>query len=107
METIIGGEVALEAKSSSHERPGVAPVRTGAAFKLRMMSPFNPRFFTGRILHVSARGLKISLDSYLQSNTVVQLRVPRLYLLAEVQACRPDEAEGFFVDLEIQDVCAY
>lgn len=109
------GEIAGPAQAGfENEQPRLERRReiripTDLPVEVRMMSPFNPAVLAARVFDVSPSGLKIVLDRYLQCNTVVQIRMPNFYILAEVRYCLPSDAgkTGFFAGVEIQDVCAY
>jgi hypothetical protein len=56
-----------------------------------------------RIIEVSKRGLKLLVPRFLQSDSIIQVRVPGAIALGEVRYCAP-APEGFYAGLSIQDV---
>jgi hypothetical protein len=70
---------------------------------MTVLHPLSPDRTDIRIIEVSKRGLKLLVPHFLQSDSIIQVRVPGAIALGEVRYCAP-APEGFYAGLSIQDV---
>ncbi len=70
---------------------------------MTVLHPLSPDRTDIRIIEVSKRGLKLLVPHFVQSHSIIQVRVNGVIALGEVRYCAP-AAAGFHAGLSIQDV---
>ncbi len=76
--------------------PAMSPV------SVRVLDPATP-MLQGWLLEMSKGAMKLLLLELLHPNTLVQMRLGRQIIMAQVRSCRPRN-RGYDVEFEIQDV---
>jgi len=70
---------------------------------MTVLHPLSPDRTDIRIIEVSKRGLKLLVPHFVQSDSIIQVRIKGVIALGEVRYCTP-AAVGFHAGLSIQDI---